>query len=91
MNDDFSDHPKTIGEIRSDKSQKAEHWSPRDALIAALREIDSGEMKVDSCVLVFGKIEKGGSETNIKVAGNHSTYVTLGLIERAKHLINADT
>ena len=37
MNDDFSDHPKTIGEIRSDKSQKAEHWSPRDALIAALR------------------------------------------------------
>lgn len=89
MNDDFSDHPKTIGEIRSDKSQRARDWSVKDALISALREIDKGELPANVCVLVFGKIgDDGSSETWLKVAGSPNMYVTLGMLDRAKTLVN---
>lgn len=43
--ENFKDHPPTIGEIRSQKNERAEQWSPRDALINILRLIDSGELQ----------------------------------------------
>lgn len=52
MSDDFSKYPQTIGEARSSKSGEGEDWSARDALIHLLRQIDSGEMKVDR-ILAF--------------------------------------
>lgn len=36
MIDDFTDHPQTIGELRSERSQSCIDWKPRDARAAAM-------------------------------------------------------
>lgn len=56
MTDDYSNHPPTISELKSNKSGKASDWTPRDAIIAALRDIDSGE--VDPETLIIGYHDK---------------------------------
>lgn len=50
MNDDFKDTPQSIGEIRSDKSRDGSQWTPRECLIAMLREIDNG-LQVETLVI----------------------------------------
>lgn len=37
MTDDFANHPKSITEIKSDRSNSAKDWTPRDVLIDVLR------------------------------------------------------
>lgn len=49
---DFKNHPPSIGEIRSDKTHAAADWTPRDALISLLREIDNG-LKVEALVISY--------------------------------------
>ena len=84
MTDDFSKYPPTIGEIRSDKSRRADDWSPRDALIAALRDIDSGVYSPTSCVICFGNVRPdGGTQTNI-YQSTANRYEFLGLLEAVK-------
>lgn len=41
----------TIAELRSDRTDDARLWAPRDALIEVLRLIDSGEIDPD-CLLI---------------------------------------
>ena len=50
---DYANHPPTVNEIRSDKTGNGSDWTPRDALIALLRDIDSGEI-VLSAVFIAG-------------------------------------
>ena len=53
MNDeDFSQHPKTIGELRAAKSDRAKDWTPRDVLIDLLRQVDSG-LEIQHMVVVY--------------------------------------
>jgi len=49
---DYKDHPPTIGELRSDKTQSCSDWTPRDVLIQVLREIDSGK-NIDALVVCW--------------------------------------
>lgn len=51
--DNFSNHPPSLNEIRADKTQDATNWTPRDALISALRDIDSGKIDPDSLVIIY--------------------------------------
>jgi len=39
---DFRSYPKTIGEIKTKKTNDASDWTPKDVLIHVLRNIDSG-------------------------------------------------
>lgn len=55
MTDNYSDHPKSIAEIRSDATQDAKDWTPRDVLIDLLRQIDGGELKPDALLVVYSK------------------------------------
>lgn len=41
---DFAGQPISLSERRAEKSGKAKDWSPRDALVSLLREIDAGEL-----------------------------------------------
>jgi len=50
--EDFSQHPKTIGEIRAEKTENAKDWRPRDALIDLLRQIDNG-LEIKNMVIVY--------------------------------------
>ena len=83
--DSFADTPVTIGEIRSDKSNKAKDWSVRDMLIHVLREIDSGGKfaKYDRAIIVFAKLEEGNSTIHLSVAGSQNALETNGMLAEA--------
>lgn len=95
--ENFADAPRTIGEIRSEKTQSALDWKPRDALIYLLREIDSGRMNVDHVVVCWrerlpeGQYDpktEGSYRTNYKQAGGSNyAWDGLALLARAMQLI----
>lgn len=101
MTEDFSDHPQTMGDIRSDKSQNAKDWTPRDALIRTLREIDKGELKADKIVMVIAYqrspeelaekppgVCKWGTMT--RQAGTENVYDSFGLLAWGQHVMAKD-
>lgn len=49
----FGNAPKTLAEARANKNRQARDWEPRDALIACLREIDSGRIKPDELIVLY--------------------------------------
>jgi hypothetical protein len=51
--EDFSNAPVSIAELRALKGDKAKDWSPRDALVRTLRQIDSGEINPINLVMIF--------------------------------------
>ena len=53
MSDDFKNYPKSITELKSDRSNKASDWTPRDALIDVLRMIDSGEIAPSTLIVCY--------------------------------------
>lgn len=51
--DDFSNYPKSVTEAKANrKIQGAGDQTPRDALIAALRALDSGEYKPHALIVI---------------------------------------
>lgn len=84
MSDDFSNHPKSIGEIKAGKGRDGALWTPRDALIAALRDLDSGEINPDSVVIICGKMEPNHKSRCTYYQSSKNTWEMLGLIEEAK-------
>lgn len=88
-NDDFADRPVSINEIKSDKTRDGSHWTPRDALIAMLRQIDSGKMDVDALVLCFRTTGPGAPSIGYWNASpdNHSAF---GVHARAGFLLHFD-
>ncbi len=82
---DYSSHPPTINEIRSDKTQNGSDWTPRDALIALLRDIDSGKTTLSAVFiagLVLGK-DPNAVRPFFSAAGKNPAEV-LGTIELAR-------
>lgn len=51
----FAEHPKSVAEIRSDKSNKTQDWTPRDLLISILRDIDAGKIKPTEMAVVWSE------------------------------------
>jgi hypothetical protein len=49
---DFANHPMSIAELRSDRTQNSADWTARDALISTLRTIDNGK-KINSVLIAF--------------------------------------
>lgn len=83
--DDFSDTPRTIGEIRSEKNWSAEDWTPRDALISTLRDIDEGKINPDTLIIFMCTHEEGKAvKTNWRMSGDDLTRI-IGSIEMVKH------
>lgn len=56
---DYSDHPLSITEIKSDKTNRGSDWTPRDALIALLRDIDSGKRDVQG-IFIAARVAGAG-------------------------------
>lgn len=84
MTDDFSKYPPSVAEIRSDRTNAAKDWSPRDALIRALRDLDAGTIKPDAIVIMWAT----GTEGELGwVAASPNKMLTLGLVSRAVHTI----
>ena len=87
--DNFADAPRTIGELKSDKTQSACDWKPRDALIWLLREIDSGKIDADHLIMCWREKIPEGTNTKYKQAGGSPwAWDALGLLARVSHMIN---
>ena len=80
MPDNFADHPKSITEIRSDKSENGTDWTPRDALIDVLREIDSGRLNVSALVICMREEIKPGQVKSRFRSAAPDPHVALGLM-----------
>lgn len=83
MNDDFKNVPESIAEIRANKAERASLWTPRDALISALREIDRGNINPFVCFVALGNsAEDSSTYTRFFVAGKNN-YEISGVVTRA--------
>lgn len=51
MIENYADAPMSIAEARSTKLHNGKLWAPRDALISALRDIDSGKINVKNVAI----------------------------------------
>lgn len=92
MNDEnFANHPKSVGELRAEKSERPQDWSPRDALIAVLRLIDKGEIAPDVLVISYGQRAKDGRATmhDYFSAGGQNIFETTGVVMRTLHRMEA--
>lgn len=56
MTDDFSNHPLSIGEIKSGRLCDGSKWTPRDVLVKMLRDIDSGAIYPDLLVVAYSEV-----------------------------------
>lgn len=85
MTDDYSDYPKSVTEVLSDKADDGNLWTARDMLIFFLREIDSG--RISPRLAVVGIIEpdpetEGGNLLTFNVAGRGTHIEYLGMFTR---------
>ena len=87
---DFRDTPVSITELRAERTQRADKWTPRDVLIALLRDIDQGKIEPHRLIVAYSVKVEGGTQTRFQasVDGNHEA---LGLLARASFLINAQS
>lgn len=82
--DDFKDHPRSVAEIRSDRSMNAKDWTPRDALISVLRDIDSGAVDPDALIVVYRRRDADGANlTHFRLA-SPDPHVTVGMLRIAE-------
>lgn len=82
--EDFSDAPVSITEHKAEKERDARLWTCRDALVSALRDIDSGKKNPTMLViLAVTKDANGDNKFNNYCAGGGSLEL-LGLIEFSK-------
>jgi hypothetical protein len=90
MAESYANRPKTIGELRSDKSGRCDDWSARDLLINALRDIDAGESNPKAMVLAWYE-EDPDAESGICTfysASAPTLIDALGVLHRAAHRLN---
>lgn len=80
---DFSTHPPTIGELRCDRSGNANDWTPRDALIKALRDLDSGDWKPNKLCIIGARVDEFSTIIDT-ILSNCTTLELYGLMELAK-------
>lgn len=85
MTDDFSHTPPSIGEIRTDRTGHASDWSPRELLIATLREIDTGALAPSDMIVLFRHESTAGYR-----ASTSDAMVSLGLLTRVLLMFNSD-
>ena len=94
MSQSYTEHPKSITELRAEKSGRAMDWTVRDMLIEALRDIDSGKMNPYMAVLVINEGTRENHDAKNRVwrsqAGVVSYVETLGLLMRAIQISDPD-
>lgn len=86
MSENFANHPQSVTEIKSDRSQDASEWTPRDCLICLLREIDRGEVNPTGLVIAYAETIDEAERTFVNVA-SPNLLTTLGLLTRAVYRV----
>lgn len=79
MSDNYKDHPKSITEIKANKERDGSLWTPRDALINILRDIDEGR-KIDNLVICFSEEIDYDNKYTQYASSCKDYYTQIGLI-----------
>lgn len=90
--ENYADHPKSISEVKSDKAKNGALWTPRDAIIDLLRDIDSGKEKPSDIVICFREVvdvDNGKVRTGFRNAAK-DYHVSLGLLDAVRYRIQSE-
>lgn len=91
MTEDFSEHPMSLGEVKAERLQSSGEWTARDVLIATLRDIDSGELKLGACCVTYAILDEDSNHVRTGYrASYHGLPTMLGLLDRTQFLMNQD-
>lgn len=85
--DDYSSYPVALNERRANTDPGA--WSPREMLIKVLRDLDSGALPLEACIISFLRAptdDPSEQRVNYMAAGSllDSVHACVGLLEVAK-------
>ena len=79
--ENFADYPKSVSEIKSDENGgNAALVTPRDALICALRRIDSAETKPETLIIVWGGKSEGRYDTSYEISSPDPRFTVAALV-----------
>lgn len=82
--DNFAQAPVSIAEHKATKtSQGAAIWKPRDALIAALRDIDAGVIDPHTIIIVTASDDKEGTTQVGSFQAMPNTFYGVGILQAA--------
>lgn len=83
MIDDFSNHPVSLGEAKADRAHDAALWTPREALISVLRDIDSGKLNPDHLIVIAATIVDDRPTSMAYRSSIPNTFYGLGMMQAA--------
>jgi hypothetical protein len=87
----FANYPRSLDDIKSDRSGSARDWKPRDALISMLRRIDSGDLtNLKTAVVIIQCNTDDGLGRTAYLSASPSYSETLGAMEIAKFFMWRD-
>lgn len=76
----FKDAPVSIGEVRAEQSGFGSDWTPREALVAALRDLDAEKIAPDALIIGYREpCEDGGTVVSFYNSSPDAT-VTHGIL-----------
>ncbi len=85
----FADEPRSITDIKADKSGNAADWTPRDALIDVLRMIDRGDIAPQTLFVGWSEVNSQGDKITTDYRNSAPTGVhTMGLLLRLCYRFN---
>lgn len=86
----FKDYPESLTHRKAEKAEDCSIWTPRDALLDVLRDIDSGKISPVSLVVAFSEHRDTTTHTRTgyRQAGP-SSAMNIGTMEVAKAKILA--
>ncbi len=88
----YSDYPVSVAEIKASKSDRADAWTPREALLDTLRRIDRGELKIDQMIICMRTStaadanSPGQGETSYTAAGCSDMAQEIGIVALVQHM-----
>jgi len=91
MSEDFSEYPVSLTETRAEQAGDGRLWTPRDALVSVLRDIDSGALKVGSLVVAFNTVDDEGKHKAFKYAASYRQEPeAMGIIHHVAYRFHTD-
>lgn len=84
----YAEAPISVSEARANRSQSAADWTPRDALVELLRQIDRKEIEVEQLVMAYRYTEPNndGRKTTFSAAAP-DLLQAVGLMQRGAYLL----
>jgi hypothetical protein len=78
----------TIEEARWKKGNSPNDHRVRDMLVAAIAQLDSGEIEADHAVLIWGQSKDNQGDDGYMQAGSLEAFGQIGLVYRGLQLIS---